>query len=103
MKESVLFSRLIEEYGKIEEESTPTADQSNAPQDIKQAPAEPLKGKVGSPLMQDEERNTGAVTWFTYSRYLTYAGGIIWAPIIILLLTVAQAAQGIHNSGTVYF
>ncbi|KAJ6465886.1 hypothetical protein C8R45DRAFT_939475 [Mycena sanguinolenta] len=42
---------------------------------------------------EDEKRNVGAVTLETYSKYLKFAGGLVWAPIILLLLTLAQAAQ----------
>jgi len=45
-------------------------------------------------LMQTEERNTGAVTWTVYKKYLGFAGGMIWAPVIVLLLTLTQGAQG---------
>ena len=46
-------------------------------------------------LMQTEERNTGAVKWTVYQKYLGFAGGVIWAPIIVLLLTLTQGAQGV--------
>lgn len=45
-------------------------------------------------LMQMEERITGSVTWDVYRKYLKFAGGIVWAPTILLLLTVTQGAQG---------
>uniref|UniRef100_A0A0W0EY28 Putative multidrug resistance-associated ABC transporter n=1 Tax=Moniliophthora roreri TaxID=221103 RepID=A0A0W0EY28_MONRR len=97
-RESVLFSRLIEEYGKSEEEKdTDTIDSHSTLQDAKQIDAAPSKKASGSPLMQDEERNTGAVTWSMYGRYLKYAGGIVWVPVIVLLHTIAQAAQVGNN------
>ena len=44
-------------------------------------------------LMQIEERNTGAITWSIYHRYLRFAGSVAWAP-FLLLLTLNQVAQG---------
>jgi hypothetical protein len=33
-------------------------------------------------LMQDEERNT----WTIYTKYMRFAGGLFWAPLILLCL-----------------
>ena len=55
-----------------------------------------LKGSAA--LMTEEERNRGAVPTSVYTQYLKFAGGVIWAPVIILLLTLSQGA-----SGNVYF
>ena len=44
--------------------------------------------------MQAEERLTGSVLWSVYAEYLRYAGGLVWAPIIFLLLTLTQGASG---------
>ena len=53
-----------------------------------------FKQLVDDPLIQVEERNTGAVTWTTYKRYFASAGGLVWVPIIFSLLTIYQACQG---------
>lgn len=108
MAKSVVFSRLIEEYGSLEAEEAaevkttkkrtrrkeskdPAADDSTSEE------VDPKKADNAA-LMQMEERNTGAVTWTVYRDYLRYAGGIIWAPFILFLLTVTQAAQGKKSS-----
>lgn len=52
--------------------------------------------KANAALMQTEERNIGAVTWEIYAKYLRFSGGLFWAPVIFLLLVVAQAAQGLN-------
>ena len=49
-------------------------------------------------LMQEEERNTGAVGWDIYKKYLKNAGGIIWAPVIGALLLVEGNNGGIFYS-----
>jgi len=41
-------------------------------------------------LMQDEERNT----WTIHTKYMRFAGGLFWASLILLLLTLLQGAQG---------
>jgi hypothetical protein len=67
---------------------------SKAKEDAVPRPYELSDTKSGDDLMQVEERNTGAVTWITYSKYLRFAGGLWWAPIIILLLSLSEGAQG---------
>ncbi|KAL0562890.1 hypothetical protein V5O48_019188, partial [Marasmius crinis-equi] len=91
-KESNLFFSLMEEYGRLEEREEKKREKKE-PQDTKPAVATSTAKK----LMQAEERNTGAVTWRTYKRYSQHAGGIVWAPVILLILVVAQAAQVGNN------
>lgn len=52
------------------------------------------KKEVEAALMQAEERNTGAVTWDVYRKYLRFCGGLVWAPIIICLLLLNESSQG---------
>lgn len=94
MKESVSFGRLIEEFGTME-------DEAESPQrDVPELMIREQKGTTvdenrnTAALMQTEERNTGAVTWETYTKYLRFGGGIFWAPWIITLLALNQAAAG---------
>ena len=91
MNESILFSRLIEEYGSQHGEQE--AEGSKRVVVKQEAEGEAKKGG-GDALMQEEERNTGAVTWEVYAQYLRFAGGIVWGPIIIILLVVVQGAAG---------
>ena len=98
MSNSVVFAHLMEEHGNLESEP----DQSDQPpdarrrrmdnKDAKLDEAEPKKVDTG--LMQIEERNTGAITWSVYHKYLGFAGSIAWAPFLLLLLTLSQVAQG---------
>ena len=99
MANSVVFSHLMEEYGNLEAEAD--SSESHTKGSVKKAAEADVSTEEGGPkkdnaaLMQIEERNTGAVTWTVYKKYLRFAGGIIWAPIIVLLLTLTQAAQGV--------
>ncbi|KAG8997825.1 hypothetical protein FRB94_007433 [Tulasnella sp. JGI-2019a] len=53
--------------------------------------------KENEGMMQDEERNTGAVAFSVYKQYLQAAGGLYWAPVIILLLTLNEATNVATN------
>ena len=98
MANSVVFAHLMEEHGNLENE----LEQDDQPlggrrkrtdnKGEKFDEAEPKKADTA--LMQTEERNTGAVTWSTYDKYLRFAGTVVWAPFILFLLTLSQVAQG---------
>lgn len=101
MSQNDVFSRLMEEYGKLEEEEEEEEREKRVAKRKKnedqgeEGSAEESGVKKGGPaLMQIEERNTGAVTWDVYRKYLGFAGGVIWAPFILILLTLTQGAQG---------
>ncbi|KAF9042985.1 multidrug resistance-associated ABC transporter [Panaeolus papilionaceus] len=110
MANSVVFARLIADYGSLEEgsedgEAGPDSRRKKK-QDGEVEDAGPKK--ADAQLMQTEERNTGAVEWSVYGRYLKFGGGLFWAPVILGLLALSQAAQvgnnlflGFWTSGTV--
>ncbi|KAJ7353075.1 multidrug resistance-associated ABC transporter [Mycena albidolilacea] len=97
MKEGVVFSKLMEEYGSLDAEESASAGKGEKAAIVADDQAEIDVKKDQAALMQTEERNTGAVTFETYGKYLKHAGGLIWAPIILLLLTLTQAAQVGNN------
>ncbi|KAH9476201.1 ABC-type transporter cicA [Psilocybe cubensis] len=102
MMNSQIFSRLMDEYGnlEVEEEEQAKSDAKKKNKGDKSANGGTEGGgmKKGNPaLMQLEERNTGAVTWSVYKKYLGFAGGVVWAPVIVLLLTLTQGAQVGNN------
>lgn len=93
MNDSVLFSRVMEEYGTHEkEEIEEKREEKGAAKTDTES-----KDKSGKQahLMQDEERITGSVSGSIYANYFRYAGGLIKLPIILLLLTGYQGAQGV--------
>jgi ATP-binding cassette subfamily C (CFTR/MRP) protein 1 len=92
MKDSTVFARLIEEYGNLEQDER--GANKGKKENVSADGADQLDKKSNAVLMQEEERMTGAVTWATYGQYLRFAGTIIWAPIILSLLTLSQTAQG---------
>ena len=101
MGNSVVFSHLMEEYGNLEAEDDNHPSRSHTKRKVKKDAEADASTEEGGPkkdnaaLMQREERNTGAVTWTVYKKYLGFAGGMIWAPVIVLLLTLTQGAQGV--------
>ena len=102
MTDSVVFSHLVQEYGSQDaEEKGEVIDErkkrknTKAPgSDSDESAEEAGPKKASDPLMQLEERNTGAVAWSIYKNYLRFAGGVSWAPLIILFLTLTRVAQG---------
>jgi ATP-binding cassette subfamily C (CFTR/MRP) protein 1 len=88
MKNSTVFSHLIDEYGSLEQGTG--GKKGNATSMGSDHP----NRKTDTALMQEEERIIGAVAWETYSKYLRFAGGLSWAPTILLLLVLNQGATG---------
>ena len=94
MADSVLFSRVMEEYGSQEEEKEEEEEEGKDGKSKEKSGDDKAKsGKKGG-LMQAEERLTGSVSTMVYVKYLRYAGGLLWAPIILALLVAYQGVQG---------
>lgn len=94
MKDSILFSRLMEEYGSLEKEESKEKDPAEEKE--KTGKGDPQK-KSQDALMQKEERVTGSVSGATYAKYFRFAGGLIIAPWLIFLILAAQGAQVANN------
>lgn len=92
MSSGATFSRLMEDYGNLEKKEKEVATVARADEPA-MGPAK-ADAKDARPLMQKEERNTGAVTLKTYARYFRYAGGLFWIAVIILELILYQGASG---------
>ena len=92
MKDGAILPHLVNEHGSINQ---PSVDQYHKQKDAENVTIVDAKEEITkSALMADEERERGAVSWAIYRDYLKYAGGVYWAPIVLLLLTLSQAAQG---------
>ncbi|KAJ7714243.1 multidrug resistance-associated ABC transporter [Mycena maculata] len=95
MQNGHLFPRLIDEYGNKEE-----GKKSGAKEATHTSAAGVLttlqvanEKQLVTVLMQVEERNTGAITWTVYRRYLVYAGSTMWAFIVAALLISDQGSS----------
>lgn len=98
MSNGEAFSRLMEDYGRLEQgnimQRAVNADSTEAL--VKEGGAKQAD-EVKDTLMQLEERSTGAVPWSAYKRYFFYAGGIVWIPIIIIMLLLNQGMSGAYR------
>ncbi|KAJ7746241.1 multidrug resistance-associated ABC transporter [Mycena metata] len=96
MKEGVVFSRLMEDYGNLdEEEQAVVKGEKTAIVADEKEEVDLKKGQAA--LMQTEERMTGAVSFETYAKYFKFAGGVVWVPLLLSLLTLGQLAQVGNN------
>ncbi|KAL4252214.1 ATP-binding cassette transporter C [Abortiporus biennis] len=101
MNDSMLFSRLIQEYGSLEKEEEEEKEEQEEvalkDEETKKAGAPAKKATGANHLMQAEERVTGSVAYSTYAKYFRYAGGVFWAPVVGTLLVLLQGSQVANN------
>ena len=85
------FARLMNEFGGKGEDRKKEEDMS---QEKRKAESEddPKKAGRGSALMQEEERNTGAIPLEVYKQYLSAARGVIVLPILFMAVALLQGA-----------
>lgn len=96
MKDSVLFSRVMEEYGSREHGKSDQASLQETLVEPKAKDANQGKPTTTDKLIQDEERLVGAVSGTVYKRYFKYAGGYSRLFVILVLLVAFQGAQGTY-------
>lgn len=94
MNDSVLFSRVMDEYGSLEKEK---GDVERKKSDDKTADGAKKDTKKVN-LMQDEERLTGSVAGAVYAKYFRFAGGLVRLPVILVLLAGYQGSNGTFTS-----
>lgn len=92
MSTNGLFTRIMDEYGSLDHENESNSEKQRTEDEV--VNLTPDNKAANAALMQTEERNVGAIGYQTYAKYLKFAGGIWWAPFILLLLTLTQGAQG---------
>jgi len=93
MSNSAVFRHLIEEHLDRDFEKRVFPDQKVAAW-ADQPGNNELLNTVDSALMEEEERNVGAVGWDVYIKYLHSAGGLFWVPIVLCLLILNGAGNG---------
>ncbi|KAG6873111.1 hypothetical protein C0995_002774 [Termitomyces sp. Mi166 len=96
VKNSSVFSNLMEEYGRTEAQTGVRSGQGKTQTTLVDRDQN-AKKEVEAALMQEEERNTGAVTLDVYKKYLRFSGGLVWAPIIVSLLLLNEGSQVGNN------
>jgi hypothetical protein len=93
MSNSAVFRHLIDEHLDQDFEKRVVPDQRVAA-GVDQSGHKNMSNPVNSALMEEEERNVGAVGWHVYKKYLLSAGGMFWVPIILSLLLLNEAGNG---------
>ncbi|KAH8822118.1 multidrug resistance-associated ABC transporter [Flagelloscypha sp. PMI_526] len=78
------FARLVSEYGGLRKEHDLTV------QKIVSESGQKENQEAADVLMQAEERVTGSVGWGVYVQFFRLGGGMAWAPVLIVLLTLQQ-------------
>ena len=87
------MSQLIDNHGrKAGEQQRSSQNRPTAAQIEKKE-----SSAVQTALMQAEERNVGAVTWSVYAKYFRSAGGLVWAPVIAVLLLLVEGNNSVFS------
>lgn len=96
------FARFAHEFGAKEEQEEQEEEAIEEDGDGKK---DKKRKAIGSnaPLMQAEERNTGAVSGKVYKEYLRAGKGGIIIPLLILALTFMQGTQVMSSYWLVYW
>lgn len=87
------FARLIREFGSEDQHNQQTEDEQTAierAQPSKHIRSNMVAKGVASTLMQQEERNAGAMKKGTYSSYLKAGKGFIMVPVLLFCVALAQ-------------
>ena len=85
------FCKFIEEFSSKEDNRNKNA--GNKIEMIRDDNKEQKVGIKGKAMMQEEERNTGAIPLKVYRRYLSAGNGRILVPILLLSLVVMQGSM----------
>ncbi|KAJ7320835.1 multidrug resistance-associated ABC transporter [Mycena albidolilacea] len=95
MKEGVVFSQLMEEYGNLDH----APEHASTGKGVKAAMVahEEKIAETAPALMQIEERNTGAVTFETYGKYLKHAGTLAIGNSLFLGFWTSSSIRGFHQ------
>ena len=100
-----VFSKFVREFGSKQEEERDTDEveegRDKRGSDPVIVPREEFeKGKT---IMQEEERNVGAVTWKIYKTYLTAGNGYALVPILLLSLLLVQGSRVMSSYWLVFW
>ncbi|RDB25853.1 Oligomycin resistance ATP-dependent permease YOR1 [Hypsizygus marmoreus] len=107
------FARFVTEFGSKEEEQEEKREEEaeaieavgNVRGDEDQTKKDEVrkKAKMGSALMQTEERNTGAIAWSVYKEYMSAGKGKVVLPMLLLSLVLIQGATVMASYWLVYW
>ncbi|KAM0755919.1 ATP-dependent bile acid permease [Meredithblackwellia eburnea MCA 4105] len=92
LKDGEAFSKLIANFGATASKSEATDDETEDTSPTKEVKAKTAGPGKGPKLMQDEEREIGAISWGVYAHYARSMGSIAWGPILFGFYALAQVA-----------
>jgi ATP-binding cassette subfamily C (CFTR/MRP) protein 1 len=94
MSNNAVFRNLIDENLNRDIEKKVAPNQTVAGSGMDQPGTKKL---ANVDLMEREEQNVGAVSWNVYKKYLDSAGGLFWVPIVLCLLVLNEAGNGMFS------
>ncbi|KAG2035930.1 ABC transporter [Suillus americanus] len=94
------FSKFVSEFGS-KEDSTKKEEKVAEGAEIEDKKTQ--KGSAGKAMMQEEERNTGAIKWDVYREYLTAAHGPVLLPLLLLSVILMQCSSVMSAYWLVYW
>ena len=92
------FCKFVQEFGSRQDNSA--KEKSEMVHSNKKEQNVDIKGKA---MMQEEERNTGAISWKVYRGYLSAGNGTILVPIVFLSLALLQGSSIMLSYWSVQF
>ena len=103
-----MLFRSVKEFGSKQEEERDTdlieeekkGDGQKSP-GVAAAPREVFE--EGRTMMQEEERNIGAVTWRVYKTYLSAGNGYILVPVLLFWLSLVQGTRVMSSYWLVFW
>jgi len=106
------FARFVTEFGSQEHDAEEAKDEleedaiENAGEKADAAKALQKKrqgGQAGPSLMQEEERNTGAIEWGVYKSYIRAGKGEVVLPLLALSVVAVQATTVLSSYWLVWW
>jgi ATP-binding cassette subfamily C (CFTR/MRP) protein 1 len=82
-----------EEHDQKDDEHIVVREEQELKQEKIEVEAESTPEKPAVALIADEERETGAVSWSTYRRYIAACGGVWKTPLFLAAMLLAQASK----------
>ncbi|RXW24280.1 hypothetical protein EST38_g1589 [Candolleomyces aberdarensis] len=113
MTKGQAFAKFFHEFGtqehqdekkdETEEEAIEEAGEDKPGKGEKSGVVKRVGGKAGPALMQEEERNTGAIEWGVYRSYINAGRGEIVVPLLILSLVLMQGTTVLSSYWLVWW
>ncbi|KAG1831992.1 ABC transporter [Suillus subalutaceus] len=94
------FSKFVSEFGS-KEDSTKKEEKAVEGAEIEDKKIQ--KGSAGKAMMQEEERNTGAIKWEVYREYLAAAHGPVLLPLLLLSVILMQCCSVMSSYWLIYW